>query len=192
MTNNLTDNALLQQMLGMTEADLSILRASLMQSPEPETHGQMGFGRKKNEIHLATSEGSANERLWQQFEQRGWLARRDVEGLTEAIDTRFFALLPTGREPIAAILAQRDSVHRNRTTAMSKLHNEKCLPFVAELVTGVKSAGGDGRDIATLIALTLKSTIQQIATAGREDAVLDQVTTMVRDTLKREEMRATS
>ena len=184
MTDNATDAALVSQMLLMSEADLSTLRAALSR-PEPLAQRTTAFGRKRDEVLLGTAQGSANDKLWSLLKLRGWLEERTLPGVPD-LGTKTYALLTEGRNPIGQLLAKRDSVLSARVSAMSKVHDEKVLPFVADLVSSVKAAGGDGWDIATLTALLVKRVVQQIADSDKHEAVIQQITNQARHTAKRE------
>ena len=181
MDNDTEDDALVRQMLDMTESDLSILRAALNQK----------------DVNLATLEGSANDLLWSQFKQRGWLSSISVFGLTEgqptgALPSRAYSMLNQGREPILALLKKRDAAHSERVSlasrdkALSKFHDDRCQPLIAEWIAVVQAAGGKSFDVAALGSLFLISIVRAIAKKGEEEKVLDHISGMTRYLLSRD------
>src|SRR5258708_5224435 len=99
MTGEAVDAALVQQMMGMSEADLSVLRAAVAHLDSTQRAG--GFGKKQQGVNLATMEGSPNDQLWSEFEKRGWLAEDQVPPELSKTPSKFFTLLTLGREPIS-------------------------------------------------------------------------------------------
>ena len=187
MNEDVSDEALVRQMRDMKESDLSILSAALNQGPRLSA----GFELKGHDIHLATLDGSANHFFWQKLERRGWLASQDVAGATNSHSTRLFVLLPQGRDPIKGLFAKWSAARTTHADAMAKINNQKCLPFVRDLVTSVQAGGGSELDIAILAARTLKTIIMAAGPRGREEEVLEGITQMSRDLLA-EEKQASS
>jgi hypothetical protein len=198
MAENDDDNALVLQMFGMSESDLSVLRAALQQQAPSGAAG--GFGRKHQDVNLATMDGSPNDLLWRKFEQRGWLTRAKVPGFTEGQPSavpagKVYMLLDAGRNPIATLVAQRDAKLSERSakiSALSKFHDERCQRFVAEMVGAVRAVGGGAFDTAALGSLFLKSIVQATAIPGQEEKVLEDIARMTRDMLARESQAAST
>ena len=184
MLNQADDPILVQQMLGMTESDLSVLRAALMQEAAPAGPG--GFGKKQQDVTLATLEGSANDRLWSELVKCGWLAEGQVPTELATTPTKFFTLSPQGREPIRALLIARDTANQTHSSAMTKIYDEKCQPFLSDLVASVRAAGGGGKDVSIIMGVLLMRAAQRIAAEGKQEIVLDDVLKIARDSLTRE------
>jgi hypothetical protein len=184
MDEDLSDEALVRQMQGMKQSDLSVLSAALVQESPPAIGG--GFGRKRQDVHLATLEGSANDVFWQRLERRGWLAAQDVPGLSDVHGTKIFALLPEGREPIDGLFKKWLAARAAHADAMARINNELCVPFVQNLAAAVKAGGGDGLDIGILGARTLNLIARAAGAKGREGQILDHIANMARDMLASE------
>jgi hypothetical protein len=183
MPEDSTDNAIIRHMRGMGEADLSILRAALNQPVNPHPVKSGGFGRKKDDIILATQVGSPNDLLWRMFESRGWVAEETFAGdfghQWAEMGSVAFKLLPSGRDPIRSLIEQRDDSLR-KVGRMMEIHREKCLPFVADLITSVRSAGGGNADVATLISFTLEAVVRLISEPEHHEAVVDDLARVAR------------
>jgi hypothetical protein len=186
------DPALVQQMLGMTETDLSTLRAALNQ--EPGGAGPGSFGKKQRDVMLATLLGSANDRLWSKFEHRGWLSSTNVPRVTEEQPEgvppgKVYSLLEPGRAPIRRLLATRDAKRSERQVkfaAMGKFHDERAKPFIVEMIAAVRAAGGNASDTAILGSLFLKSIVEAVAAQGQEEGVIEDISRMTRNMLAAE------
>jgi len=184
MTLEGVDAALVQQMIGMSEADLSVLRSALNRLTPIQGSG--GFGKKQQEVSLATTEDSANDRLWSEFVTRGWLAEGQVPVELSKTQTKIFTLLSQGREPISQLLTARDTANRTHSSAMTKIYDEKCQPFLDELVAAVRAAGGGGKDVSIILGVLLMRTAQRIGAEGKHDVVLDDILRIAHDSLRRE------
>jgi hypothetical protein len=192
MTEDVSDEALVRHMQGMTESDLSTLRAALTQ--ESTANGPRGFGKKRREVNLATIPGSANDLLWSKFVRRGWLSPTSVPGVTEGqpegvLPGKIYMMLEPGRAAIGELLAERDaelSRRQARFAAMGKFHDERARPFIAEMIATVKAAGGNGADTAALGSLFMKSIVEAIAAAGQEERVIEDISRMTRNMLAAE------
>ena len=193
MTTDTSDAALLSQMYGMGEADLSVLRAALQQPVSRPTAQARGFGRKADDAVLGTQSGSENDRLWHEFEARGWMSKEQFRGEFGNLSTQmggvFYKLLPHGREPISALLDQRDA-RKRQSSSLIDIRRDRCIPFVDELIASVKSSGGNAPEIAILLASTLNAAVARIAVPGREEFVLDDVVAKAKTMLQHERTMA--
>jgi hypothetical protein len=198
MAENADDNSLVLQMLGMNESDLSVLRVALQQ--ESRSAGAGGFGRKRQDVNLATVDGSANDLLWRKFAERGWLVPTDVPGITEGqpdgvLPGKVYLLVDHGRTPIRDLLAARDakrSEQQQKVSVLGKFHDDKSQAFIAEMRAAVTAAGGGAFDIAALGSLFLKSIVQAVAKQGKEEEALDDIARMTRAMLAQESQAAST
>lgn len=86
-------DALLERMRGMSAADLSVLDAS---AHTPDSN-------------MTTSPGSANEALWFQMVELGWMDKKE-DGIDLPGGKRFtmtvYSIRPEGLQPILSLLAR--------------------------------------------------------------------------------------
>jgi hypothetical protein len=92
MANQEQIDALLQRMRGMSAADISVLDA----------------GVRTVDSNMATAPGSANEALWSQMVELGWMStKQDVLELGGGARyvMNIYSIRPEGIEPILSLLA---------------------------------------------------------------------------------------
>lgn len=137
---------ILGRMRTMSAADLSNLEAGL-------THP---------DNTLTTQPGSANDFLWKEMEELGWLQASDGSfdlPNGKSFPLRKYAFTEEGRVPIAALLAKdRGGVRRRPAEVnarMADLSNTLCSEFLQTLRDRVSEAGGNRGDLEILLISTM-------------------------------------
>jgi hypothetical protein len=139
----------------LSDGELSVLWQAL------ETEGDGAA------IHLTTTTGSANDRLWSAFARLGWMAEVTPHELPEG--TKLFTLVPEGREPMRALLV---TGARQR---VANLFNRLCREMPPQIATPVISAGGTPADVAMTLAGIVEATMRRFIKPNLHDEFLKAV-----------------
>lgn len=140
MANEDHDQALRQRLRAMSANDVSVLEAAQAAlASEP--------------ILITTKPGSDNDSLWTEMVKLGWM--RACEPLDVPVPSKVFALEPSAKEPLGALLLElkRDAL----PGIFDRLRRE--LP--AEIVEPVIAAGGAPSDVALMLAGIVEATMRR-------------------------------
>jgi hypothetical protein len=151
-----------RRLMSMTFGDISVLQASLDQ--------------QEGEAILVTSQGSANDKLWSDFVELGWMVRKPDPPLPGVVPTKLFALTDRGKEPLKRIVDgyRRESDRRSR--AMLEIYRNLCIPFVNNLKAQIKSVQGfELRDVIALTAMTTAGIIKISFSKEEHDAAINSI-----------------
>lgn len=184
MTVHDQTEAIFEQMLDMTDADISVLQAALS--------GPAG------DMHMTTLPGSANSRLWSAMEGLGWLTRR-ASSLPSpsgpAVAMEHFATLPHASAALGELMASWTRLRSGRATtagrpahlndAMTRIANEVSATFGPDLVRRVRDAGGDMNDVIIMLSFTLSRAINGWIQPDARMTALERIAQAARDQLKR-------
>jgi len=139
-----------------TPAELSVLEAALTDlDPDRPTL-------------LTTAPGSANERLWAQMCELGWMSTADA--LDVPMATRVFAVNFAAREAIRDFLADHA-----RAVAMTAIINEYRAQLPPQLLAAVRGADGTPASLAILLGAIVEGTMRHAIQPELHDEFLREV-----------------
>lgn len=164
MTNEERISLLARRIRGLPPSDRSVLDA-VLQAPEPE-------------VNLATTTGSANDQLWSQMAELGWMSLESPADLPAG--SRMFKVGATGKAALARVFDDKLFEHMARD-AMFALFNELRHLVPRQIAERAIAAGGTPADVAMMLAGIVEATMRRWIKPELHDEFLRAVTDRTQD-----------
>jgi hypothetical protein len=180
VSDSADDIRLLRLIAELSPGDFANLKIALQQLGEMQARAPRTglFGKRptpdSDKVVMLTASGSANDKLFTAFVERGWMAPKVLDHLPP--NSRAFALLSQGAAPIAALVAKRE-MEAGFGARIPPILREICGPFLNSLIDRVQKDGGHPGDVARILGIMLNDYARHTAREGQIDALIDAVAT---------------
>ena len=177
----------------MSDADLSILHASLanFEKPQQQPSGlKRIFGSKAEApkpVVLMTTQGSANDSLWGAMTELGWLQIYQETGelgeLVAKTGGRQYEIVPEAVPSIRQALTDARMELAQFANEINQIFGELCIPFLEQLMHRTFAAGGNVPNAGMLLGCTLAEFAFVNGVEGGQDGAIDAVGKIAKDRL---------
>jgi hypothetical protein len=162
---------LIDSMMQMSDADISVLEAAL---------GDRG-------ALMSTILDSPNYALWRELTRIGLLSEEKSYHTERAEEMRFFSIRREGLPRLERLLSEFK--HRKGYRRMNEVFETLCVPFGKQIVERVYGAGGDNSEVQILMGLMLASVLNKCVSPKDYDRSVEQVADLAKKRLASRELR---
>ena len=165
MRTDLLLRSLLDLMLQMSDADVSVLIAAV----ENRTSA------------MSTIAGSSNHILWSELARLGLLEEENSPPIAQLDQMRVFSVVQDSIPRLEEILAEfrQRKVHQR----LNEIFETLCIPAGKQIVERVYQIGGNNAEIQILMGLTLASVLSRCVSPDYYDKAVQQVADLARKRL---------
>ena len=165
MRTDLLLRSLLDLMLQMSDADVSVLIAAV----ENRTSA------------MSTIAGSSNHILWSELARLGLLEEENSPPIAQLDQMRVFSVVQNSIPRLEEILAEfrQRKVHQR----LNEIFETLCIPAGKQIVERVYQIGGNNAEVQILMGLTLASVLSKCVSPDYYDKAVQQVADLARKRL---------